>query len=179
VFRKRLEREFATRREKNSRYSLRAFATFLGADHSTVSQILRGTRPVPAARIRAWGKRLGLSAEEISAYIAAGHVPDAQVLDRQKQLVHWTAEAMSIVTEPVHYEIIRLSRSKAFRADCRWIAKETGFTADEVNIAVSRLLRLGLIEMHRDRWRDLTGLAELNPEKFRKLALAKVREKNG
>ena len=57
--------------------------------------------------------------------------------------------------------------------------RETGFTADEVNIAVSRLLRLGLIEMHRDRWRDLTGLAELNPEKFRKLALAKVREKNG
>jgi transcriptional regulator with XRE-family HTH domain len=179
VFRKRLEDEFAARREKNPRYSLRAFGKFLGADHSTVSQILRGARPVPAVRIRAWGKKLGLSAEEISAYIAAGHVPEAQVLERQRQLVHWTAEAMSIVTEPVHYEIIRLSRNKAFRADCRWIAKETGFTADEVNIAVSRLLRLGLIELHQDRWRDLTELAELNPEGFRKLALAKVREKNG
>jgi hypothetical protein len=66
---------------------------------------------VPAVRIRAWGKKLGLSAEEISAYIAAGHVPEAPVLDRQRQLAHWTAEAMSIVTEPVHYEIIRLSRN--------------------------------------------------------------------
>jgi transcriptional regulator with XRE-family HTH domain len=179
VFRNRLEQEFAARREKNSRYSLRAFAKFLGADHSSVSQILRGTRPVPAVRIRAWGKKLGLSAEEISAYIAAGHVPEAAVLDRQKQLLHWTAEAMSIVTDPVHYEIIRLSRSKSFRADCRWIAQETGFTADEVNIAVSRLLRLGLIELHKDRWRDLTQIAELSPARFRKLALSKVREKNG
>lgn len=179
MFRNRLEQEFAARREKNPRYSLRAFGKFLGADHSTVSQILRGTRPVPAVRIRAWGKKLGLSAEEISAYIAAGHVPETPVLERQRQLVHWTAEAMSIVNEPLHYEIIRLSRSKAFRPDSRWIAKQTGFTADEVNIAVSRLLRLGLMEMHKDRWRDLTELAELNLEKFRKLALARVREKNG
>jgi hypothetical protein len=158
---------------------LRAFGKFLGADHSTVSQILRGARPVPAAKIRAWGKKLGLSAEEIVAYIAAGHVPEAMVLERQKQLVHWTAEAMSIVSEPVHYEVIRLSRTKAFRADCRWIAKEIGFTVDEVNIAVSRLLRLGLIEMEQDHWRDLTGIAELNPDAFRKLALVRVREKNG
>lgn len=179
MFRKRLELEFAARRDKNCRYSLRAFAKFLGADHSTVAQILRGTRPVPAVRIRAWGKKLGLGAEEISAYIAAGHVPEAAVLERQRQLVHWTAEAMSIVSEPLHYEILRLSRTKAFRADCRWIAGQTGFTADEVNVAVSRLLRLGLIEMRQDRWRDLTQIAELNPEEFRKLALAKVREKNG
>jgi hypothetical protein len=179
VFRNRLEAEFAARKEKNPRYSLRAFAKFLGADHSTMSQILRGSRPVPALRIRAWGKKLGLSAEEISAYIAAGHVPDASVLNRQRQLLHWTAEAMSIVAEPLHYQILHLSRTHAFRADCRWIARETGFTADEVNIAVSRLLRLGLLEMHQDRWRDLTGIADLSPEKFRKLALGKVREKNG
>ncbi len=179
MFRNRLETEFAARREKNPRYSLRAFAKFLGADHSTVSQILRGSRPIPALRIRAWGKKLGLSAEEISAYIAALHVPDAAVLDRQQQLLHWTAEAMGIVAEPLLYQIIHLTRTPAFRADCRWIARETGFTADEVNIAVSRLLRLGLLEMQQDRWRDLTGIAELSPEKFRKLALSKVREKNG
>jgi transcriptional regulator with XRE-family HTH domain len=179
VFRNRLAQEFAARREKNSRYSLRAFAKFLGADHSTVSQILRGARPVPASRIRAWGKKLALSAEEISAYIAAGHVPEADVLERQRQLLHWSVEAMSIVTEPLHYEIVCLSRSEAFRADCRWIAEETGVTTDAVNIAVSRLLRLGLMEMDKDRWRDLTELADLNPDAFRKLALARVREKNG
>jgi transcriptional regulator with XRE-family HTH domain len=179
VFRNRLEAAFAVRREKNSRYSLRAFASFLGADHSTVSQILRGSRPVPVARIRAWGKKIGLGAEEVAAYIAAGHLPDAAVLERQRQLAHWTAEAMSIVAEPVHYEIIRLSRTETFRADCRWIANVTGFTVDEVNLAASRLLRLGLMEMQQDRWRDLTQIEELNPDDFRKLALARVREKNG
>jgi hypothetical protein len=45
---------------KNARYSLPAFAAFLGTDHSTLQQILRGTRRAPAG------------------YIAKEHVPDAQ-----------------------------------------------------------------------------------------------------
>src|SRR6185295_10077963 len=76
MFRERLQQEFEARRQKNPRHSLRAFAAFLGTDHSTLSQILRGTRPAPAARIRVWGRKLGLSAEEAAVYIAAQHVPD-------------------------------------------------------------------------------------------------------
>ena len=41
-----LEREFARRRARNGRYSLRAFARDLGCDHSTLSQWMRGTRPL-------------------------------------------------------------------------------------------------------------------------------------
>ena len=59
-FRDRLQSEFDARREKNARYSMRAFAKLLGTEHATVSQILRGTRRVPLARIRAWAKRLGI-----------------------------------------------------------------------------------------------------------------------
>jgi hypothetical protein len=43
-FRDRLEAEFQARRAKNARYSLRAFARFLHGEHSTLSQILRGSR---------------------------------------------------------------------------------------------------------------------------------------
>src|SRR5271168_1005637 len=43
-FRAKLAEQFEARRERNPRYSLRAFAAFLGADHSTLSRILRGAR---------------------------------------------------------------------------------------------------------------------------------------
>src|SRR5580658_4337102 len=109
-FRDRLEAEFQGRRAKNARYSLRAFARFLHGDHSTLSQILRGSRPAPARLIRAWSARLDIGAEEAAAYVGAEHVPDAAALRRQAQLQHWTAEALAIVTEPAHWEILRLVR---------------------------------------------------------------------
>ena len=69
--------------QKNPRYSLRAFATSLGADHSTLSQILKGSRRVPASSIRSWARKLGMSREEAAVYVASEHVPDAATAARQ------------------------------------------------------------------------------------------------
>ena len=176
AFREKLRAEFAARRVKNARYSLRAFASFLGADHSSVAQILRGSRPIPAARIRAWARKLGLGPEEAAVYIAAEHVASTTDFARGQQLRHWTGEALAVMSEPVHFEILRLIREPAFRADTRWVAARALVSADEVNIALTRLLRLGLIEMGSGgEWRDATGLAPLTEAGFLKKALECVR----
>jgi transcriptional regulator with XRE-family HTH domain len=175
-FRKRLTEEFEKRRQKNPRYSLRAFASFLGADHSTLSQILRGARPLPEASIRRWAEKLGLDREEALAYAAAERVPDPERHRQEERLRHWTAEAMAIASEPVHWRLLRLCRVPDFRADSRWIAGELGVSADEVNLALSRLLRLRLIETGGGAvWKDLTGLTEVEESSFRKIALARAR----
>lgn len=182
LFQERLQREYEARKEKNPRYSLRAYAAFLGvengADHSTLSQIMRQQRRVPAIRIRSWAKKLGMTQEEAALYIAAEHVPDAATAGRHEQLRHWTAEAIGILSGPAHYEILRLSHIRGFKADTRWIARETGSTVDDVNVALSRLLRLRLLEIKPNgKWKDLTGLKPLTEHEFRKLALTRVREK--
>ncbi|MBZ5620085.1 MAG: hypothetical protein LAQ69_15375 [Acidobacteriia bacterium] len=177
MFRERLEQEFAARRAKNPRHSLRAFAAFLGTDHSTLAQILRGSRRAPAGQIRAWAKKLGLTPEEAAVYVAAEHVPDAATAHRQQQLRHWTAEALGIVTERAHWEIVRLSRTGSFQPDCRWIAQQADLTVDRVNVALSRLLRLRLLEVGATgKWKELTGLPSPTERQFRKLALARVRQ---
>ena len=174
MFRERLTAEFAARRQNNPRYSLRAFATLLETDHATVSQVLKGRRRATVRQVSAWGKKLGVPAEEIAVYLAAEHVPDAITAERHSQLRHWTAEAMAVVSGRVHWEIVRLSREPGFRADCRWIAEQASVSVDEVNLALTRMLRLGLID---GEWRDRTGLAPLTERAFRKLALDRVREK--
>jgi transcriptional regulator with XRE-family HTH domain len=57
-FRSLLCDELARRRGANSRYSLRSFARALRIDHSTLSQILRGRRPLTRASMRRLARRL-------------------------------------------------------------------------------------------------------------------------
>lgn len=175
-FQQRLQREFDTRREKNVRFSLRAFAKLLGTEHATVSQILRGTRRPPVGRIRAWSRQLGMDPEEAAAYIAAEHLPDEASAARQEQVLHWTAEAAAILMGRVHWELFRLCGAAEFRADVRWIAREAGATVDEVNVAFTRLLRLGLLQTSSDgRWIATVRAAD-EPD-FRRTALKRVRAK--
>jgi hypothetical protein len=177
TFASRISAEFRARRARNPRYSLRAFATFLGTDHSTLSQVMRSKRPTPLPQIRTWGKKIGMDHEEILAYIAAAQVPDAQSAARQHQLTHWSAEAMSILAQPLHWEMLRLCRKPQFRADSRDVARKLGVSVDEVNLALSRLLRLRLLHASADgAWSDATGLPTLTEASFRKIALARVRE---
>jgi hypothetical protein len=177
AFRERLCGEFEMRRKRNGRYSIRAFSTFLRTDHSTMSQIVRGARRVPANRIEAWAKKLGVGDEEIAFYIAAESVPDPAVHARNEQLRHWIAEAASITRGPIHFKILELARTPSFRGDCRWIAAQLDASVDEVNVAFSRLLRLRLIAAdRREKWTDLTGIPQLTEREFLGLALARVRE---
>jgi hypothetical protein len=152
---------------------------FLGADHSTLGQILRGARRVPVAQIRRWAKKLAISPEETAAYMAAEHAPDARTVARQRQLQHWTAEAMAVTSEPAHWHILRLCRAPGFRQDCRWIARQIGATVDQVNVALSRLLRLGLLQVNaQGEWKDTSALARITEREFRKTALARVRKES-
>ena len=105
--------------------------------------------------------------EEAAVYIAAEHVPDADSAHRQHQLRHWTAEALGIISEPAHWEIVRRAAAGGFRLDTREIAREAELSVDQVNVALARLLRLGLLD---------AGRVASTERQFRKLALARVRE---
>jgi transcriptional regulator with XRE-family HTH domain len=124
-FQQMLRAEFGQRRQRNPRYSLRAFARYLGTDHSTLSQLLRSRRNLSPRMVRRLGERLRLGSEKISDACVQQH-----------------AEA-----------ILRLARSPAFRANSRWIAAQTGIPMDSVNAAIHRLLHHGdLVMKSTNRW---------------------------
>lgn len=174
-FRDKLAEEFADRRQKNTRYSLRAFAAFLETDHSTLSQVLRGRRGVTTPQIRAWARKLNIDSDTAAAYVAAEHLDDESSRLRANQLRHWTAEAIAIAAEPVHWRIVKLCRMRGSRPDSRWIASQTGAGVDQVNVALARLLRLRLIEMRSPGgWADLLPAAQTERD-FRRIALSRIR----
>jgi transcriptional regulator with XRE-family HTH domain len=126
-FRMFLRLELARRSAQNPRYSLRAFARHLGVDHSTLSQWMRGRRPLSARTIERLGARLRVPARRLRVFVESrGRAgPEFAILD--------------------------LVRREAFRPDSRWIAGELGITPDEANVAIQRLLRLDLLRMASPR----------------------------
>jgi transcriptional regulator with XRE-family HTH domain len=134
-FRLFLQFELQERRLRNPHYSLRAFAQRLGVNHSTLSQWMRGRRPLTAKTIETLGRRLSVPAKHIRVFVEhrASTGPDLAVLE--------------------------LLRREDFTPDSRWIARQLGITVDDVNIAVQRLVRLDLLEMATvNQWIDKSGV---------------------
>jgi hypothetical protein len=125
TFRTVLNTELARRRAANRRYSLRSFARDLAVDHSTLSQILRGTRRLTGRNVRAFGRRLRLPAPEIAELCA---------LENESAV------------------LAALDRPN-FKADSRWVATVVGIPLDQVNVTLQRLLRKRIVIMTaRARW---------------------------
>jgi len=118
-----------------------------------------------------------MTAEEVATYIAAQYLPELSTASRQEQLRHWTAEAFAIVTDRTHWQMLDLTRSREFQADSRWIAAQIGASVDQVNVALSRLLRLRLLEIGPSaKWKNLLGPGPLSEAQFQQRALVRVRE---
>jgi transcriptional regulator with XRE-family HTH domain len=176
-FADRLRQEFARRRAANPRYSLRAFAQFLGLEHSTLSQILRGRRGVPAGTLARLAQRLDLGPEEAAAYQGAPDIREAARFAAQARRMSWLGEAAALLQTPAHWRLIDLLRSGEWRPDMRWAASRTGCSIDALNEASTRLLRLGLIRVDRQgTWRTAREIAGKNAHELREFALARIRE---
>ncbi len=150
-FRLLLQSELARRCTRNAQYSLRAFAVHLQVDHSTLSQWLRGRRPMTARSIETIGQTLGLSAPAIQGYVE-------RALRDTDETGFLTRETVAVIADWYHFAILELTRLSEFRADSRWIARVLDVSVDEVNVALQRLIRLDLLDMaSTDRWVDKSG----------------------
>jgi uncharacterized protein (TIGR02147 family) len=178
-FRLLLQTELGGRCARNPQYSLRAFARFLGIDHATFSQLLRGKRPLSERAIIKLGTRLGLDRPAIDRYVAfeARHRHEPATMASTRELGHSPSDTASVVTDWIHYAILELTRLHHFKPDSRWIARVLGITPDQVNLALSRLIRLGHLEMvNKSRWIDKSGDVTTNVGEFNRSAAERFAE---
>lgn len=179
-FRLFLQQELAYRCSRNSQYSLRSFALQLDKDHSTLSQLLRGKRPMTEKTIEQIGSKLGLERDLINSFIAREKLAgphDAPLADVHLLAQQLTQDTAELVSNVYHYTILELVRLAEFKPDSRWIARVLGITTDEVNVALNRLIRLGLLEMEaRDRWVDKSGDTTASFDEFTGVAIQRLSE---
>jgi transcriptional regulator with XRE-family HTH domain len=121
-----LRRELARRQARNARYSLRAFARDLDCDHATLSQWLRGTRPLSNEAEEYVFGRLDLGVDERAR---------ARELDDDDLRVFEAVRTQPITTSE--------------------LAAAAGVAVDRANIALTKLLRLRVVRLDQSRWHIL------------------------
>ncbi|MBI3406181.1 MAG: TIGR02147 family protein [Acidobacteria bacterium] len=172
-----LQQELARRCAKNPQYSLRAFARQLGMDHSTLSQVLRRKRALTPEVIRKLGARLRLDRASVSSFVEHERQFGAGPSSAQREVQQLTHDTVNLVSDWYHYAILELVRLKEFRPDTRWIARVLGITTDEVNVALQRLIRLGMLDMRsRKEWVDSSGDTAASFDDFTHAAIQHLSE---
>lgn len=160
-FRLYLQTELARRCAANAQYSLRAFALHLKINHSTLSQFLRGKRALTGRTIEKLGTALGLESGQIEVFAAYEKllaVDNNATVSRDIQQL--ALDSVALLSDSCHRSIIELVNVEGFIPDVRWIARVINVPIDEVNVALTRLLRLGLLEMTgQNTWLDRSGAA--------------------
>ena len=148
--------DFDRRRQKNPRYSLRAYAAYLGVNASALSRLRRGQAmpsPKTAAKI---AKKLQVSAddkrillrnllEDRRAREAATLAKALDAPDLRPRPHELDADASASVFNVTAHAIMQLAETDDFRADARWIARRLRRPQDDVESTVRALLRHGLV----------------------------------
>lgn len=151
-FRIHLQRELVARCQKNPKYSLRAFAKALGIGSSALSDILNNRRNLTEQMKVRLGFALGLTMDQLQKFNSVNGTIADHVEFQQIQL-----DTYAIISDWYHYAILELIRVKDFKADAKWIANALGITKSEVNFAVERLQRVGLLRVSDSGvWEDAT-----------------------
>ena len=160
-----LKEELDGRCQQNPRYSLRAFARDLELAPSRLSEILNRKQGLSRKGATRIAEILGFHGEERDMFcdmVVSEHARSkterevakirlAKYQNADEDVVQLQLDAFKVISDWYHMAIIDLSRLGEFKTDPRWIARKLRITPIQAELAIDRLLRLGLLERQDDR----------------------------
>ena len=159
-FRLYLQQELIRRCQKNESHSLRSFSRSLGISSSALSATLNRKRPLTQKTAIRLATSLGLSSSAItSLQIAKKKQRKSKESSDVKQIA---LDTFACLSDWYVFPILEVIRTRNFKPNHAWIATTLGLTRSEVNSAVERLLRVGLLEIEKDgTWVDRSDSGRL------------------
>lgn len=151
-----LQTEFSQRKNKNPRYSLRAFAKALGIQPPSLSAILRNQRPFPVHEVEKVLSRLQWQGERRLEFVAS-----VRAQDLQNPLIDFIETPILTEQETLHAEIIAeweyaavlaLIDSVDFQPDVKWISQRLNIDPARAQVVRQNLLLSGLVVETSGKW---------------------------
>ena len=140
---------FEERRERNSQYSLRAFARDVDISPTTLCKVLRYERNLSKRNLAKLTNFLELSPLEVEklSFERLHSYRNSRSVD-EKLLEE---DTFHLISDWYYFAILSLSKTEKCRSDVPWIAERLGISRIQAMGAVRRLERLALIRREKGR----------------------------
>lgn len=144
-----LTMEFLGFQAKNPHYSMRAYSKKVGLAQSAISEIIGRQRKITAKMALKIMTGLNLSPDKITEVLAAYNSKKSPTELQNSPLQKFKTlniDQFHIISDWYHFAILSLAETKNFKSDPVWIAKRLGIAEAQAEKAISRLLRLEMLE---------------------------------
>lgn len=158
-----LSYELQRRMSKNSRYSLRAFARDLNMSPTLLSLVLRLQRGLSVKKLDQIFKVIPLSELDQKLFelsVLFQHARSSKEKDNakkqigslltEKNIKQLELENYKMAFDWEHLAILSLTKVKDFKSDMKWIAERLSLPEKNIEKAVLRLIKFGLLEITLD-----------------------------
>lgn len=146
-----LKEDFSIKQRNNPHYSLRAYARDIGIHPATLSQIIKGNRPLPQKDSQSVAQRLGLGPVEKNLFIESlsrnkstldqiriNPIDDRLILDDSYY---------KIIAEWEHYALLELFNLKDFEGTKEDVARRLDLTMNRTEVIINNLVICKLLEI--------------------------------
>lgn len=157
-----LKNEIVLRQQRNSSYSLRAFARDLETSPAVMSLVLQGKRAVTKEKALVWAENLKFAPEQKKKFLTAVTQDHEARIDPTQRKTRAIEEKMaymqlkhdefSLISDWWHFGIMNLPKLKDYVSDISWMAEKLGISLEQCSEALLRLERLGLMEKIEGKW---------------------------
>lgn len=163
-----LKERLSERMQKNSKYSIRAFARDLGISPQRLSHVLAGKYGLSPEAAEGIADTLGLNESEKTLFVtlvqerhARSRImkanAKARLAEMKSNYQSLNLEHFKIISEWYHFAIMELSLIEGFRSDPKWISRQLGVSEVQVKMGIERLLKLEMIEKDKLGKLRITG----------------------
>ncbi len=141
-----LKEELSTRQANNPKYSLRAFASQLGVNHSALSEVISGRRRLSAKAVESILDKLEIQKKNKLALLEAHSInPNAYQKisnDRIENADAWYFDSL-----------LELTSVDGFKSDVGWVAQTLGVSEEKIKSTVEVLVSFGELKITKGQWR--------------------------
>jgi uncharacterized protein (TIGR02147 family) len=166
-----LKEELETRCAQNNRYSLRAFARDLNISPSRLCEVLKGKQGLSRKVALDMADTLGYHGSEKDRFcdlVESVHARSKKDRDAASErlkkyevdsdVLRLKNDTFKTISDWHHLAILEMIPLPFFENNPKWIARKLGISEVEVQLAVDRLIRLGLIKMEDGTLSILEGV---------------------
>jgi uncharacterized protein (TIGR02147 family) len=139
-----LWRKLEEAKARNQNFSLRAFAQRLGMSSGSLSEILKGKRPLSNSLKLRIAPKLLLSPQETHQFFH-NDLPQKIAVTSDERIA-LSQDQFHLISDWWYFGLLNLLKVRGFKNQTAWMARRLGLTIQTVAEAWERLFRLGYLE---------------------------------